>query len=113
MFMFMFLTLVFACGSSPEPTEVSATNANPEVPAASPELSGADKENLAEVLKTVDMADGTEDKVAHKCSGCALRMDGKAEHAIEVEGTTLHFCSSSCKNTFSKDTMGNLLKMVN
>lgn len=111
--MFMFLTLLFACGSDPAPAEVSATNAKPESPAATPELSGADKETLAEVLKTVDLADGNEDKVAHKCSGCALAMDGKAEHALEVEGTTLHFCSSMCRNNFSKDTTGNLLKMVN
>ena len=111
--MFLFLTILFACGSSQAPAEVGATNVKPEAPVASAELSAADKEALVEVLKKADLADGNEDQVAHKCAGCALAMDGKAEHAIDVDGTTLHFCSGMCKSNFSKNTTGNLLKLVN
>lgn len=113
MSLFMFLALIFACGSSQAPSEASTTNVKSGTPAASPEQPGVDQAALAEVLKKADMADGTEDQVAHKCAGCALAMDGSAEHAIEVEGTTLHLCSSMCKTNFSKDTTGNLMKLMN
>ena len=111
--MFIFLSIMFACGSNQAPTEVTAPNATAEAPAAAKAPSPADQAVLVEVLKTADAADGTEDKVAHKCAGCALAMDGKAENAITVEGTTLHFCSSMCKANFGKDITGNLLKLVN
>jgi len=107
--MFVLLTFMFACGASEPTTDVSSTKA----PSTPPAAAAVDQAHIAEVLKVADAADGNEDKVAHKCSGCALAMDGKAEHALEVEGTTLHFCSGMCKDNFSKDITGNLLKLVN
>jgi len=111
--MFMFLTILLACGSTQAPSEAGVANAQPEASAAAAAISEADKARVVEVLKTADAADGTEDKVAHKCAGCALSMDGKAEHALDVEGTSLHFCSGMCKTNFAKDVTGNLMKLVN
>ena len=108
--MFVLLTFMFACGTSEPTTEVAAKS--PPPPAAA-KVSAVDQARIAEVLKVADAADGNEDNVAHKCAGCALAMDGKAEHALEMEGTTLHFCSGMCKDNFSKDITGNLLKLVN
>jgi hypothetical protein len=68
---------------------------------------------VAEALKVADAADGTEDKIAHKCAGCALAMDGDAAHTINVDGYALHMCSASCKSHFEKDVGGNLSTLVN
>ena len=67
---------------------------------------------VAEGLKTADVADGTEDKVVHKCAGCALGMDGDAAHTIEHEGYKLHMCSAMCKTHFEKDLAANLAKLA-
>ena len=107
--MIMFAVLM-ACGltsSTPadtkpepvsEPVEVTTTSITPEV---------------LEALKTADAADGVEDKVATKCSGCALGMDGDAAHTVTVDDYSLHLCSSMCKEYFSKDISGNLKQLVN
>jgi len=63
-------------------------------------------------LKHADLADGTEDKTVHKCAGCALGMDGSAEHAISKDGYTLHMCSSMCKANYEKDLDKNLAKLA-
>ena len=54
-------------------------------------------------LAEADGLDGKTDKVVSKCAGCALEKDGKSEHALEVSGYTLHFCSEDCKTGFEKD----------
>ena len=81
-----------------EPVEVTTTSITPEV---------------LEALKTADAADGVEDKVATKCSGCALGMDGDAAHTVTVDDYSLHLCSSMCKEYFSKDIAGNLKMLIN
>lgn len=43
-------------------------------------------------LEKADAADGKVDKVVSKCAGCALGMDGKAEHSAKLGDYTLHFC---------------------
>ena len=68
---------------------------------------------VLEALKTADAADGTEDKVATMCSGCALSMSGKAEHSVSVEGYSIHLCSAMCKEYFTKDIAGNLKQLIN
>ena len=55
--------------------------------------------------------DGKTDKVVSKCASCALGMDGKSEHALEVSGYTLHFCSEDCKTGFEKDTTKAILAL--
>ena len=40
-------------------------------------------------------------------------MDGSAEHAVNVDGTTLHLCSAMCKEYFTKDPTGNLESLLN
>ena len=57
------------------------------------------------------MADGTEDHVVSQCPGCSLAMAGNAEHALEVEGYELHFCSDSCKGKFAENSEANLMAL--
>ena len=54
-------------------------------------------------LAAADAFDGTTDKIVSKCPGCALAMDGKSEHALEVSGYKLYFCAEECKAKFEKD----------
>ena len=62
-------------------------------------------------LAKADAFDGTEDKIVSKCPTCALAMDGKPEHALEVSGYTLHFCAAGCKEAFAKDITKSILDM--
>ena len=62
-------------------------------------------------LALADALDGTTDKVVSKCASCALAMDGKSEHAAEVSGYKLHFCSEDCKTGFEKDTTKAILAL--
>ena len=109
------LLFVIACGSSePDPAAAAAKTA-PAASAAveSAALTVATSPKATEALAVSDAADGVEDKVAHKCAGCALGMDGSAEHAVNVDGTTLHLCSAMCKEYFTKDPTGNLESLLN
>jgi hypothetical protein len=108
--MFLF-ALVMACGG----TEPAPSAASPAAKAPVTEVAKPDTPNpaLVEVLKMADAADGTEDKVATKCAGCALAMDGDAAHTVAVDGYTLNLCSASCKSHFEKDVSGNLKKLLN
>ena len=108
------LIFVAACGSSepaPAPAPAPATIAPAEPSAAS--ITVASNEQATEGLKIADAADGTTDGIAHKCAGCALAMDGKPEHALTVDGTTLHLCAAACKEGFSQNVAGNLESLVN
>jgi len=62
-------------------------------------------------LAEADEIDGKTDKVVSKCASCALGMDGKSEHALEVSGYTLHFCSEDCKTGFEEDTTKAILAL--
>jgi len=62
-------------------------------------------------LAKADQVDGTADKIVSKCPACALGMDGKSEHALQVSGYTLHFCSEKCKTEFEKDTTKSILDL--
>ena len=59
-------------------------------------------------LKVADAADGVEDKVAHRCAGCALQMDGTPSHVISHAGYALHMCSATCKSTYVSSLETNL-----
>ena len=54
-------------------------------------------------LAAADLVDGKADKIVSKCPACALKMDGKPEHALQVAGHTLHFCGPGCKQAYEKD----------
>ena len=62
-------------------------------------------------LAKADAFDGKTDKVVSKCASCALGMDGKSEHALEVSSYKLHFCSEDCKTGFEKDTTKAILAL--
>ena len=63
------------------------------------------------ILAKADLVDGSADQVISKCPNCALAMDGSPDHALEVSGYTLHFCSAECKETFAADTTASILAM--
>jgi len=110
----IFLVLM-ACGTgdSVVPAESPTAPAAVSAPAAATAISVSTDATATEALKVADAADGTEDGVAHKCAGCALGMDGNADHALKVDETTLHLCSAMCKEYFSKDVASNLATLVN
>ena len=110
--MFMMIGLLVACGGSSSSPQVATPTPEAKTTVAAPAPIEVGPE-LLEALKTADAADGTEDKVATMCSGCALSMSGKAEHAVSVEGYSLHLCSAMCKEYFSKDLAGNLKQLLN
>ena len=98
--------VLVACGSG----EKASSNASAE---KAPVSAVADAAKVTEALKVADAADGTEDKIAQKCAGCALAMDGDAANTIKVDGYELHMCAASCKSHFEKDVGGNLVTLVN
>lgn len=79
--------------ASPKPAEATAEEAS----------HAAGHDELHAMLAKADLADGKEDHVVAKCAGCALGMDGKAEHAADAHGYTLHFCSAVCKEHSTED----------
>jgi len=105
--MMIIFAFVFACGGQPPSNAVQTPPAKNTAKAST-----VDRVKLAEALKIADAADGKEDKIAHKCAGCALSMDGSADHSILVDGVTLHLCSAMCKTHFSADVGGNVLKLL-
>ena len=83
-----------------------------------PKVEGLTKEVAPEMqadvearLAKADALDGTVDKVVSKCPACGLAMDGKSEHALEVAGYTLHFCSDQCNAKFAKDPTKEVLAL--
>lgn len=83
------LLILGACSKDKAPKEVPADQ----------------KGELIARLASADAADGTTDKIVGKCATCALRMDGKAENELKLEGYTMHFCSSKCKDMCAKDPL--------
>jgi len=108
---FVLITLV-GCGKE-EP-------AKPDTDAKAQDVAGLVKEKAAEgdpqieaavldKLAEVDALDGTVDKIIKRCPGCGLKMDGNSEHATEVSGYTIYFCSASCQEKFTKNPTESLL----
>lgn len=84
--------------------EAAAVSQQSEDPVVAPDRTAA--------LTKADLADGVEDKVAHKCAGCALAMDGDPAHVIEVDGYRLNMCAGECKTHFEEDLDGNLGQLI-
>lgn len=71
----------------------------------------ADAATVEARLAKADAVDGKTDKVVTKCAGCALGMDGSADHALNAHGYTLHLCSGHCKEQFAKDVDKSIMAM--
>ena len=71
----------------------------------------ADEELILPVLAAADKLDGKEDKIVMRCASCALSMNGKPEHTIDVLGYTMYFCGSGCVERFSKDVTSSVLSL--
>lgn len=63
----------------------------------------ASQDDLRVRLAAADRLDGSEDQVVHRCVSCNLHMDGSAEHAVTVDGYTLHLCSEACRARTAAD----------
>ena len=124
------LAFLVLLGCSGSPTDSSATT-EPEPEAPEPGTSapgvvdgeadgstsgdGANQEldeATRAALAKADAADGSEDRVVGKCAGCALHMDGSADHPLEVAEYTLHLCSADCKKGFEGDLSASLEGLV-
>jgi YHS domain-containing protein len=103
------LSLLLACGGgAPAAPEAAAPVASAPAPATAPAAAPTPLE--AACVEKADAADGTADKVVHKCAGCGLAMAGSAEHASSHEGVTFHSCSEGCKGKLDADPGGLLAK---
>lgn len=97
----------------PAPTEAETEVEKPaptEPPAKTPiqapteaKTAAATEAEVQAKLAKADLVDGTADKIVSKCPACALKMDGKPEHALQVAGYTLYFCCADCKQGYEKD----------
>lgn len=108
------LLLITACATTPPeaPPAAVVTEAAP-AEAASAEVAPAEATAAAtatpaapvdaDCLAHADLADGTADKVIHRCANCGLGMDGKEEFASQIDGYVAHSCSESCKHTLDAD----------
>ena len=67
---------------------------------------------IKQALVRADAADGSTDQVITRCAGCALHMDGSADHNLEVGGFDLHLCSAACKKRFASDLSVSLASLV-
>lgn len=102
----LLLAVATGCPSS-EPLE---DQVGAEVDAVVEEASSVDA--VAAKLALADMADGAADKVVTLCAGCALGMEGSAEHAADVHGYVMHFCSDGCRKPFAEDPDAAILALV-
>lgn len=73
------------------------------------EISDVDQAKVNAKLAAWDELDGKKDKTIEKCAGCALAMDGKADHAFKASGYSMHFCSKHCRDNYSTDTAKKIL----
>jgi hypothetical protein len=75
----------------------------PTEAAAPPMTEVAPAEDLTAKLAAADKADGAEDHVVSKCTGCLLGMSGDRAHAVTFGEYTLHLCSEGCKQAVGAD----------
>ena len=106
------LGLLAGCsgGSSYEEPVIVVEEPVAEVEEAVASLEVTDEILLA--LARADAVDGTEDMVVAKCPGCALAMEGSADHAMHVDEYELHFCSEDCKGRFEETASESILALA-
>ena len=84
----------------------------PTADAAKPaEVDAASEAEVKAKLAKADLLDGKADKIVTKCPGCAFKMDGSSEHALEVLDYTLYFCTAECAKNFGKNMTESILAM--
>jgi len=107
--LFFLLAFVMACGGgeSVEP-EVAA---EPEAEPAEPNAAAAGM-TLEEKLAAADLFDGTADHVVTRCASCNLGMQGSADHAVQIGGYELHFCSEGCAKPFQENPQQAVIAMA-
>lgn len=104
------VTLLVSVGCSTSEVQV-VSDISLEIKKADPNAFPFNLE-AATLLASADALDGAEDQVVGKCGGCALTMDGSAEHALKVGDYQMHFCSDYCRNGFEKDTEKALMALT-
>lgn len=77
-------------------------------PVAQVQVDDAIKAKLAKA----DALDGKADNVIARCALCRFRMDGDAEHSVQVGDYMMQFCGPHCQETFGKDPAQHLSAMV-
>ena len=92
-----------AADEAAEAASAAAEQAGDVAEQAAEQVATLDEAAMKAVLTYADGADGAEDGVVSKCAGCALAMDGKADHVVERHGYEFHLCSEHCQETFEKD----------
>ncbi len=110
---FVLITLV-GCGKEEPATRDTEAKAKQAAGLVQEKAAEGEAEIQAAVLAKLALADeldGTADKIIKRCPGCGLKMDGKSEHATEVSGYTIHFCSASCQDEFAKDLTKSILDL--
>lgn len=105
--MTVILASLAACGGSG--TTEGETPQVEQAPAA--EAPAVDETAVLAVLAKADEMDGSVDHVVSKCPGCALAMDGSPDHALEMHGYELDFCSEGCKARFAEHAEEALLAL--
>ncbi len=63
------------------------------------------------VLAAADQADGSEDRVVHRCAVCGLGMDGSPEITSTWRGYTFYHCSQHCREQFDRDPVKVLARL--
>lgn len=104
---FVLITLA-GCGKEEAATKDTEAKAK-EAAGLVQEQAATDEAAVLAKLALADELDGTADKIIKRCPGCGLKMDGKSEHATEVSGYTIYFCSGSCQEEFAKDLTQSIL----
>ena len=109
-------TLIIGCGKQEEKTTVeSGEKATTEIveqaKSGTVEIDTNVQAEVESKLAEADKLDGTSDKIVHRCASCALGMDGKSEHSLEVMDYTLHFCSGHCKEGFAENVTKSILDL--
>jgi hypothetical protein len=95
-----------ACGGGSTETaraKKAETPAAAQQATAQPTARPAGELRYQAILAKADAADGTVDHVVASCASCSLGMDGHAEHAVQLEGYTLHACSAACARRIKEE----------
>lgn len=96
------------CSKEAEESSPAPATPAPATPAAS---ATADDPAVQAILAKADLVDGKADHIVSKCAGCDLGMDGDKAHALKAGDYKLHFCSETCRESFSEDTNKSLLAL--
>jgi hypothetical protein len=97
----------WACGPGTGQPAADEEIVEPAAEAESPAV-----EDVEAKLALADAFDGTVDGIVARCPGCALGMDGSAEHTLRVAGHELRFCSASCMESFADEPEARILALV-